>query len=69
MIFCFITIRLRFENFFAKYIDSGLMNGKLLFANDNESKRPHDTVKVNFRFGKRWLIEFRYNQYYSDSDV
>ena len=36
-------MRLRFENVFAKFVDSGLMNGKLLFANDYESKRPHDT--------------------------
>ena len=62
-------MRLRFENVFAKFVDSGLMNGKLLFANDYESKRPHDTLKVNFRFGKRWFMKFRYKQYYSDLDV
>ena len=45
------------------------MNGKLLFANDYESMRPHHILKVNFIFGKRWFIELKYNQYYLDSDV
>ena len=65
MIFWFHNNKVTFwERFFAKYIDSRLMNGKLLSANDYESKRPHDTVKVKFRFAKRWLIKFRYNKYY-----
>ena len=42
---------------------------KIIFANDYESKRPHDTFKVNFRFGKRWFMKFKYKQYYSDLDV
>ena len=45
------------------------MNGKLLSANDFKSKTTQDTVKVNFRFGKSCFTKFRYNQYYSNSDL